>query len=53
MKENNFTKRLGIFLDRKLLFKAHVRRPYQRARLVIDHIRRLYNIARSSSLGLL
>ncbi|POS85506.1 hypothetical protein EPUL_001726 [Erysiphe pulchra] len=53
IKANDFTRWLGIFLDWKLLFKEHIRRTCQRARVVTDHITRLCNTTCGTSPGLL
>lgn len=44
---------LGIYFDRKLCFKEHVRLACQRSRVVTDHVRRLCNTTRGTSPGLL
>lgn len=46
IKPNDCTRWLGVFFDRKLNFKDHVRRACQRARVVTDHVRHLGNTRR-------
>lgn len=49
VKPSDCTRRLGVVLDRKLNFKEHVRRVCQRFRVVIDHMKRLYNTVRGTN----
>ena len=44
---------LGIYFDRKLSFKEHVRLACQRSRIITDHVRRLCNTNRGTSPSLL
>lgn len=43
IRPNEYTRWLGVFFDRKLNFKDHVRRACQRSRVVTDHVKRLCN----------
>ncbi|KAI0994911.1 hypothetical protein K3495_g13269, partial [Podosphaera aphanis] len=53
IRPNGNFKWLGILFDQKLSFKDHVRFACQRARVVIDHVRRLCNTTCGVSPGLL
>ena len=50
---NGSTRWLGVWFDRKLLFKEHVRRACQRTRVITDHLRRLGNTTRGANPKLL
>lgn len=50
---NDCTRWLGIYFDRKLTFKEHVRRASQRARVITDHIRQLGNTTQGAKPALL
>lgn len=53
VKPNDYTRWLGIFLDRKLNFKEHIGRACQRSRVVTDHVKRLCNTVRGTNTLLL
>lgn len=53
VRPNENTRWLGIFFDRKLNFKEHIRKACQRSRVVTDYIKRLCNTVRGIKPSLL